>query len=222
MAAVPAPGLLCTAMTPDQSLDASGLPDDAGPVTEPGEVTRLLHDVRNGDRAALDRVLALIYDDLRMLARRQLRRELHDRTLDPTGLVHETYLKLIRGDGIDIQDRAHFFALAARAMRQVLVDHARRRAAAKREDAWNQVTLTDPTASRSVAPEDLLALDAALERLDPRQRQIVECRFFAGMSDIEIASALGITDRTVRREWVKARARLNLELYPQERGSGDA
>ena len=104
-------------------------------------------------------------------------------------------------------------------MRQVLVDHARRRSAAKREDAWNQVTLTDPTASRAVAPEDLLALDAALERLDPRQRQIVECRFFAGMSDLEIASALGITDRTVRREWVKARARLNLELYPQERGS---
>src|SRR5678815_1852932 len=133
MAAVPAPGLLCTAMTPDQSLDASGLPDDTGPITQPGEVTRLLHDVRNGDRAALDRVLALIYDDLRMLARRQLRRELHDRTLDPTGLVHETYLKLIRGDGIDIQDRAHFFALAARAMRQVLVDHARRRAASKRE-----------------------------------------------------------------------------------------
>ena len=202
-------------MTPDQSLDASDLPDDA-PATEPGEVTRLLHDARDGNRAALDRVLALIDDDLRVLARRQLRREYQDRTLDPTGLVHEAYLKLVRGDAVDFQDRTHFFALAARAMRQVLVDHARRRTAAKREDAWKQVTLTDPAATKDVSPEDLLALDAALERLDPRQRQIVECRFFAGMSDVEIASALGITDRTVRREWVKARAWLNRELYPAD------
>ena len=202
-------------MTPDQTLDASDLPDDA-PATTPGEVTQLLHDARNGDRAALDRVLALIYDDLRALARRQLRREYEDRTLDPTALVHETYLKLLRGNGVNIQDRTHFFALAARAMRQVLVDHARRRTAAKREDAWKQVTLTDPGATKGVSPEDLLALDAALERLDPRQRQIVECRFFGGMSDLEIAAALGITDRTVRREWVKARAWLNRELYPAD------
>jgi RNA polymerase sigma factor (TIGR02999 family) len=186
-----------------------------GRAAAPGEVTRLLRAGREGNNDALEQVLALIYDDLRVIARRQLRREYQARTLEPTALVHEAYLKMISGTGVDAVDRAHFFALAAHAMRQVLVDRARRRTAAKREGTWKQVTLTDPGGSpaNGLDAEDLLALDDALERLDPRQRQIVECRFFAGMDDGEIAAALGITDRTVRREWVKARAWLNRALY---------
>jgi RNA polymerase sigma factor (TIGR02999 family) len=101
-------------------------------------------------------------------------------------------------------------------MRQVLVDHARRRLTAKREDAWKQVTLTDAGPAGGLSSDELIALNDALERLDPRQRRIVECRFFGGMDDIEIAAALGVTDRTVRREWVKARAYLNRALYPTE------
>lgn len=190
---------------PPQAADA--------PAPEPGEVTRLLRDVRKGDRAALDRVLAYIYDDLRALARRQLRREYQERTLEPTGLVHEAYLKLVGGNAVEATDRSHLLALAAHAMRQVLVDNARRRTPAKRRDAMRQVTLTDAVESRDISPEDLIALDDALAHLDPRQRQVVECRFFGGMSDVEIASVLGVTDRTVRREWIKARAWLNRELY---------
>lgn len=187
--------------------------EEAGAAAEPGEVTRLLREVRGGNEAALERVMSLIYDDLRVIARRQLRREYQERTLEPTALVHEAYLKMVRGASVNAADRAHLFALAAHAMRQVLVDHARKRTAAKREDAWKAVTLTDVGPEGGIDADDLLALDDALERLQPRQRQIVECRFFAGMEDLEIAAALGITDRTVRREWIKARAWLNRELY---------
>ena len=198
------------------------MPDEK--LAEPGEVTRLLRSAQSGDKAALDQVLALIYDDLRALARSQLRREYQERTLEPTALVHEAYLKMVRGANVQASDRSHFFALAAHAMRQVLVDHARRRTAAKREavEKWKPVTLGDVEESVSrpeLAPEDLLALDDALERLEPRQRQVVECRFFAGMTDEEIAAALGVTDRTVRREWVKARAWLNRALYGSEETS---
>ena len=196
------------------------MPDEQA--VEPGKVTRLLREVRNGDSAALEQVMTLIYDDLRALARSQLRREYQERTLEATALVHEAYLKMMRGASVQASDRSHFLALAAHAMRQVLVDHARRRTAAKREgeEAWRQITLTDSEggvgATSGLAAEDLIALDDALERLEPRQRQIVECRFFAGMTDEEIAAALGVTDRTVRREWVKARAWLNRALYGPE------
>jgi len=187
--------------------------DEATPV-EPGEVTRLLREMRGGDDHAGERVLSLIYDDLRQIARRQLRREYQERTLEPTALVHEAYLKMVHGTRVAADDRAHLLALAARAMRQVLVDHARRRTAAKREDAWKQVTLSGVVAeSATLDPEELIVLDDALERLDERQRRIVECRFFGGMEEAEIASVLGVTDRTVRREWVKARAHLNRALY---------
>jgi RNA polymerase sigma factor (TIGR02999 family) len=178
-----------------------------------GEVTRLLRECRGGDTAARDRVLALMYDDLRSLARHRLRREYVARTIEPTVLVHEAYLKMMGGASADAADRAHFLALASRAMRQVLVDQARKRTAAKREDAWNQVTLADAGPSSELGADELLALDDALERLDERQRQIVEYRFFGGLSEEEIATVLGETDRTVRREWVKARAWLNDALY---------
>ena len=176
--------------------------------TAPADVTRLLQSARAGDRTALDRVLPLLYDDLRRLARRQLAREHGSRTIQPTALVHEAYLKLA-GSAPRAQNRAHLLAIAAHAMRQVLVDHARERRAAKRGPDWVSTTLTDGVSTTNLDPESLLALDDALDRLDPRQRQVVECRFFAGLDDAEIAEALGVTTRTVRRDWVKARAWLN-------------
>src|SRR6187455_452152 len=171
----------------------------------PADVTRLLQSASAGDRAALDRVLPLLYDDLRRLARRQLARERGSRTIQPTTLVHEAYIKLA-GSTPRAQDRAHFLAIAAHAMRQVLVDQARERRAAKRGPDWVSTTLTDGVSTTTLDAESLLALDDALDRLDPRQRQVVECRFFAGLGDAEIAEALGVTARTVRRDWVKARA----------------
>ena len=171
----------------------------------PGDVTRLLQSATAGDRAALDRVLPLLYEDLRRLARRQLARERGSRTIQPTTLVHEAYLKLARA-APHPRSRAHLLAIIAYAMRQVLVDHARERMAAKRGPDWASTTLTDGISTTTLDPAALLALDDALQRLEPRQRQVVECRFFAGLDDAEIAEALGVTTRTVRRDWAKARA----------------
>lgn len=178
-----------------------------------GEVTRLLRAARSGEPAALDRIVPLVYDDLCRLARRQLGREGSPRSLRPTDLVHETYLKLAGGNALDANDRCHFLAIAAHAMRQVLVDAARQRKAAKRGGGWKATTLTDGHWTADFAPEDLLALNDALGALDERQRRVVECRFFAGMEEQEIAAALGTSVRTVRRDWVKARAWLYAQLY---------
>ena len=120
----------------------------------------------------------------------------------------------LAGGPTSATDRAHFLALAARAMRQVLVDHARRRDAQKRGGDWHATTLTDGSASVELDPTEIVALDRAMEHLDERQRQVVECRFFAGMEESEIAEVLGVSERTVRRDWVKARAWLYSELYP--------
>ncbi len=177
-----------------------------------GEVTRLLGGVRQGDSDALDRIYPHVYDELRGVAERQLRREQAGHTLHPTALVHEAYMKLA-GSDLDASSRSHFLAIAARAMRQVLVDHARRRGAQKRGGDWFPTTLTDGSASVELNPEELIALDHALETLDERQRQVVECRFFGGMEEAEIAEALGVSERTVRRDWVKARAWLYREIY---------
>ncbi|HEX2189260.1 MAG TPA: sigma-70 family RNA polymerase sigma factor [Longimicrobiaceae bacterium] len=178
------------------------------------EVTGLLRAASSGDREAFDRLFPLVYEELRALAGRQLRRESPGHTLEATGLVHEAYVKLAVPEGAGWSDRAHFFAIASRAMRQVLVDHARRRGAQKRGGAWARTTLSGKPLGLDTDPEELLALDAALEGLDPRQRQIVEMRFFGGMTEEEVAEALGVSDRTVRREWVKARAWLYSALYP--------
>jgi len=189
-------------------------PTEREPTDEllPGEVTQLLRAARAGDRGALDRAIPLVYDDLRRLARRQLARERGTRAIQPTTLVHEAYLKLA-GHAPQAADRSHLLAIAARAMRQVLVDHARERRAAKRGPEWMRTTLSGGHWVMEVDPESLLALDDALERLEPRQRQVVECRFFGGLDDAEIAEALGMTTRTVRRDWVKARAWLNRWLH---------
>ncbi len=186
-----------------------------------GDVTQLLEAVRDGDSQAMDRLVPLVYEELRALAKRELYREQQGHTLHATALVHEAYLKLA-GSGIPASDRAHFLAIAARAMRQVLVDHARRRKAVKRGGELVRTTLTDSGAPVDFRPDELIALDEAMEQLDPRQRQVVEFRFFAGMEEKEIAEVLGISDRTVRREWVKARAWLYRALYPDGAPGGPA
>jgi RNA polymerase sigma-70 factor (ECF subfamily) len=180
-----------------------------------GEVTRLLRRAHDGEPAALERLVPLVYEDLRRLARRQLGHEYGERTLNATALVHESYLKLGVG-ALAASDRGHFFAIAARAMRQVLVDHARDRKAAKRGGGmWERTTLTDGAWVREFDVDGVLALDDALAALEPRQRQVVECRFFGGLEEQEIAAALGISERTVHRDWMKARAWLYRHFYPE-------
>lgn len=171
-----------------------------------GEVTQILASIRAGDRDSFDRLFPLVYDELRDLARRQLRRGAGGETLQATGLVHEAYLKLAGANSVSAESRAHFFAIAARAMRQVLVDQARARHAQKRGGGWRRTTLNDGHDVVDMDDSDFLALTEALDELDPRQRQVVDYRFFAGLEEQEIAAILGISERTVRREWVKARA----------------
>ena len=175
----------------------------------------LIARARGGDAAAEADLIAAVYPELRRLARRYLSGERKAHTLQTTDIIHEAWLRLFGASDVPVQDRNHLVALMATQMRRALVDYARRRNAAKREDAWMAVTLTDVGPANEMNPDELIALDDALERLEPRQRQIVECRFFAGMDDGEIAAVLGVTDRTVRREWVKARAWLNRALYSE-------
>ena len=191
-------------------------PMDAPQDGAAGQVTLLLQAARSGDEAALDRLMPLVYDELRGMARRNLARERVGHTLHATDLVHEAYLKLVGGAAAVAGDRAHFLAIASRAMRQVLVlvDHARRKQASKRGGDWVQTTLGDGADSVEFRPAEMLALNDALDQLEARQRQVVEYRFFGGMEEKEIAEVLGVTDRTVRRDWVKARAWLYSELYP--------
>lgn len=175
----------------------------------------LLAAVRAGEAAALDEVYTLLYDALRASARRHLAR--HRATLQATELVHEAYGKLVGRPLSRVQDEAHFLAIAARAMRQVLVDRARQRQAEKRGGVRNAVTLTDHHLGVACRLDDVLTLDAALDRLDrlnPRLRQTVELRFFGGLTEEETASVLGCTERTVRRDWTKARLFLHHELTP--------
>jgi RNA polymerase sigma factor (TIGR02999 family) len=182
-----------------------------------GEVTRLLRAARNGDASAIDQIVPLVYEDLRRLARRQLGRGFGPQSVRPTELVHEAYVKLSVGGAEAAVDRAHFLAIASRAMRQVLVNEARNRHAAKRGGGWKRATLSGSHWIADFDVDELLTLNDALDALDPRQRQVVECRFFGGMEEREIAEALGVTERTVRRDWVKARAWLYRAMA--ERGS---
>jgi len=178
-------------------------------------VTELLTRWSGGDTSAREALVPLVYNELRRIARRCLSGQRSDHTLQPTALVHEAYLRLVRYDSIDWRDRAHFFALAAQIMRQILVDHARKQTAAKR--GGNSVTLVVNEAS-AVAKQtslDLLALDDALKQLaslDPRQSQIVELRFFGGLSIEETAEAVNISPATIKREWATARLWLLQEM----------
>jgi RNA polymerase sigma factor (TIGR02999 family) len=179
------------------------------------EVTALLIDCRHGDRAALDRLAPLIYQELRRIAAAQMRREAPGATLQPTALVHEAYLKLIGQREVHWQNRAHFFAIAAQEMRRILLGYARARKAQKRGGPRARLTLDESLAVTDSHVEDLIALDEALERLaqlDTRQAQVVELRFYVELSVEEIAEVLGIGTATVKRDWAMARAWLLQEL----------
>jgi RNA polymerase sigma factor (TIGR02999 family) len=179
------------------------------------EITQLLAAARADDHQAMDSVFARVYGELRRLAHRQLRGQSGDATLSTTALVHEAYLRLVGAESTP-QDRHHFFALAARAMRQIVLDRARRGRRAKRGSGARPLAIDEDQLAAPARADDVVALDralAALERYDERQGRIVEWRFFGGLSEEEIGEALGITARSVRREWRKARAFLYRELY---------
>lgn len=195
-------------------------PKPHGPPTRetrlmPEDITQALIDLSGGDPDALDRLLPVVYENLRSLARRELARERPDHTLNATALVHEAYLRLVQLDRITWEGRAHFFGAAAQAMRRILISYARMKKADKRGAGAEHVPLDDVVAAARQRPEELLALDEALERLaeiDERRARIVECRYFAGMSIEETAETLGISPATVKRDWLLARAWLNREL----------
>jgi len=176
---------------------------------DPREITRLLAAAREGDLAARDVLYSSVYDQLRQIARRILSHERSGHTLDTTAVVHEAYLRLSGGAGILANDREHFFAIAARAMRHLLVDHARRRQASKRDAKSTPSTITVADADDTRRLLDVIAVDRALERLaavEERLARVVELRFFAGLSVEEAGEVLGVTSRTVKRDWSKARA----------------
>ena len=189
---------------------------------QPQGVTQALAAIREGDPDAMERLLALVYEELGRIARRQLRLEAVGHTLSTTALVHEAYLRLVDQTRAQWTDRAQFFAVAARCMRRVLVDHARRHQARRRGGAHGRIVPLDAlgaTDAMSLAAGEradiLVAVDEALARLaalDPRQAQVVECRFFGGLTEQETAEVLGVTARTVARDWVKARGWLYQEL----------
>jgi RNA polymerase sigma factor (TIGR02999 family) len=181
----------------------------------PGEVTRLLHDLKRGQKEAEERLIPLVYAELRRIAGAYLRRESPAHSLQPTALVNEAYLRLNDIKEIDWQSRSHFFAVAATIMRRILVDHARAHRARKRGDGWDAVSLNEAILPSPEKAPEILALDEALKRLaklDARQAKIVELRFFAGMNEEESGEALGVSSRTVKRDWQVAKAWLFKEL----------
>jgi RNA polymerase sigma factor (TIGR02999 family) len=179
------------------------------------EVTRILHDWSGGDRAAPERLMPFVYDELRRLARAFLSRERGGHTLQPTALVHEAYVRLVDQTRVDWQNRAHFYGIASRMMRRVLIDHARAHITDKRGGAAIHLSLDDVQVPVEQRAASFVALDEALSKLaqlDERKSSVVEMRFFGGMTDEEIAEALGVTTRTVLRDWKKARLWLYREL----------
>jgi RNA polymerase sigma factor (TIGR02999 family) len=168
-----------------------------------------------GDRDALDRLTTLVYDDLRRIARRELRRARPDQTLTTTEIVHEAYLRMVGQAGAAPDERARFLATAAVSMRRIVIEYARRRGALKRGGGRRPLSLDEVAVAGDDRAESLLALDEALTRLSAlseRLAHVVECRYFGGLTEEETAEALGLTARTVRRDWVKARAWLHVEL----------
>ena len=178
-------------------------------------MTRALLAHSAGDPSAQGRLLPLVYEELRGLAARALRRERPDHTLSATGLTHEAWLRLVEVERVTWRDRAHFLGACAQTMRRVLIDHARMKRAGKRGSGARPVTIENVVLAADQRPDELLALDEALDRLaalSARQARVIECRFYAGMSVEETAEALGISPATVKREWTAARAWLNREL----------
>ena len=182
---------------------------------DPAHVTALLQDARAGKAEALDALLPVVYQELRRVAAAYVRRERPGQTLQATGLVHEAYLRLMRDRNVRWENRAHFCAIAANAMRQILVERARARGAAKRGGAWNRLTLDEGAARAPEPVVDVEALDQALARLaerDPDQARLVELRYFGGLTIEETAGVLGVSPATVKRSWMVARAWLKKEL----------
>jgi RNA polymerase sigma factor (TIGR02999 family) len=187
----------------ERKRDAAGPPPPAAP--------------ENGGPAAADSLFPLLYEELRRIAHKQLSVERPDHTLSTTALVHEAYVKLADQTRAHFASRAHFLAVAAQAMRRILVTHARKVGAEKRGGTWQRLDLDQVDIPIEERAEALVALDGALDRLsalNPRLSQVVECRFFGGMTEEETASALGVTERTIRRDWVKAKGWLLTDLEP--------
>lgn len=178
------------------------------------EITRLLTQINKGDHEAEARLMALVYDELRRLAGRYMRREKPGHSMQATALVHEAYLRLVEQRN-DWQNRAHFFGVAAQMMRRILVDHARARIAAKRGGLGQKISLDEALVFSEKPSAEILALDEALDRLakwDPRQCRIVELMFFGGLTEEETAETVGVSSRTVKRDWSVAKAWLYKEL----------
>jgi len=197
--------------------------DDSNKTT-PGDVTQLLGAYQRGEPAAGEQLYTLIYDELLRMARRQLARERKGHTLDTAGLVNEAYLRLALPDRLPAEGRAHFYRIASRVMRRILVDHARKRNSKKRGGSAARTSFAEAKVSTPLRDAELIALDDALDQLDTvdtRLRKIVEYRFFAGLSEQEIADLLDVTPRTVERNWAKARAWLYRELARTESASND-
>jgi len=186
----------------------------AGPAAQQ-QVTRVLQDVGAGRAQASQQLLPLVYEELLVIARQRLRDERVHHTLNATALVHEAYMRLVGDDAAAWENRAHFFGAAARAMRQVLIDYARKRGRAKRGGDQPRIPLNVVDLAVEAPVEDVLAVDRAVEKLaakDPRMAEVVQLRFYAGLSVEETAAALGMSERTVRREWSLARAWMMREL----------
>ena len=191
------------------------MPPEHDVSSEPSQITRLLLDWRGGNATALDQLIGVVYPELHRIAHRYMRRQSGGHSLQTTALVNEVYLKLIDSDRVNWHDRDHFFAICSQLMRRILVDSARRRQSQKRGGDRLQVTLDDGAAMTDGNAIDVVALDEALRRLaelSPRQAQIVELRYFGGLTEEQVAATLNISSRTVRRDWNVARAWLYREL----------
>ncbi|MEJ7623901.1 MAG: sigma-70 family RNA polymerase sigma factor [Pyrinomonadaceae bacterium] len=181
----------------------------------PSEITRILQEWNDGNEAAKEQLLPYVYDELKRQARRMMSSERSNHTLQPTALVHEAFLRLSDQTGIDWQNRSHFYGIASRLMRQILIDYARRHASQKRGSRAIHFSLEDVQIAIEERAGSLLALDDVLnrlEQLDPQQAKIVEMRFFGGLKNDEIAESLGVSERTVTRDWSTARVWLYREL----------
>jgi RNA polymerase sigma-70 factor, ECF subfamily len=179
------------------------------------EITRLLYEWKEGDQTAIDRLFPLVYEELRRQARGYLRKERSGHTLQPTALVHEVYLRMLKLDHAGLEDRSHFYAISAITMRRILVDHAREIAAEKRGGQMQRVTFQNLQVANEDKAVDLLELDAALDglaKIDERKARIVEMIFFGGLSQKEIADVLDITEKTVQRDWQFSKLWLYREL----------
>lgn len=216
--------MICSSRKPASFLEFSDIKKENVPESyvcgdpvenRPGDITHLLYELKQGNRQAEERLVPLVYKELRRIAASYLRHETPGHSLQPTALVHEAYLRLTHLQALDWQSRSHFFAISATLMRRILVDHARSRQAKKRVEGQGAVSLDEEHLFSPERGPEIVALDEALKRLaevDDRQSKIVELRFFAGMSEEETGAVLGISARTVKRDWRLARAWLYREL----------